>query len=153
MYSRLRKALQNKDKGFTLIELLVVIIIIGILAAIAIPIFLSQREKAVDASAKSDVRTLATEMETSYTDNQAYPTTLGAAVPTANGGNSYAVGSDVAVLSPGNTATLTMNTNASAYCLVVSPAPGKGTHPWVWVSSQGGLQSGTIVACPAATAF
>jgi prepilin-type N-terminal cleavage/methylation domain-containing protein len=148
MYSRLRKALQNKDKGFTLIELLVVIIIIGILAAIAIPIFLSQRQKAVDASAKSDVRTIATEMETYYTDNQTYPTTLGAATATANGGNSYSVGADTVVLSPGNTASLTLNTAANAYCVLVTPAVGKGTHAWAWVSDQGGLQAGTVTTCP-----
>ncbi len=57
------------EKGFTLIELLVVILIIGILAAIAIPAFLNQRGKAYDASAKSQVRTAQTAMETYATDH------------------------------------------------------------------------------------
>lgn len=74
MIARIQKSMQEKDKGFTLIELLVVIIIIGILSAIAIPVFLNQRKKAVDAGIKSDLRTIANELESAYVDSQEYPT-------------------------------------------------------------------------------
>jgi len=71
MLNKLRARMQD-EKGFTLIELLVVILIIGILAAIALPAFLNQREKAQDTGAKTGVRTAQTAMETYYTDHQSY---------------------------------------------------------------------------------
>jgi type IV pilus assembly protein PilA len=71
MLNKLRSRAQD-EKGFTLIELLVVILIIGILAAIALPAFLNQRGKAQDTEAKSQVRTMQTAMETLYTDEQSY---------------------------------------------------------------------------------
>jgi type IV pilus assembly protein PilA len=70
MLERLRR--RRNEKGFTLIELLVVVIIIGLLAAIAIPAFLGQRNKANDAAAKSLVRNGATTMEAYFTDGNTY---------------------------------------------------------------------------------
>ena len=72
MLARLRKAQEENEEGFTLIELLVVIIIIGILAAIAIPVFLNQRQKGYDAGIKSDLDNAATAEETYLTDFNTY---------------------------------------------------------------------------------
>jgi type IV pilus assembly protein PilA len=148
MLARIRKAQEEREGGFTLIELLVVIIIIGILAAIAIPVFLNQRKKAVDASMKSDLRTMANEEETYYTDFQAYKAiaaTTGTAV----------VGADTVTLSPGNSVTVVLNTNLTAYCISATNAKGTNTPPaaTVYVSSQGGLQAVGTTACPAAGSF
>lgn len=64
----------REEEGFSLIELLVVIAIIGILAAIAIAVFSSQRNSARDASVKSDINSAAKVVETYYVNTQGYPT-------------------------------------------------------------------------------
>ena len=76
MLARIRKAQEENEGGFTLIELLVVMIIIGILAAIAIPVFLNQRKKAQDSAAKADVSTIGKEIATYYVDGTVAPTSV-----------------------------------------------------------------------------
>ena len=68
MLARIRKAMDENEQGFTLIELLVVMIIIGILAAIAIPVFLKQREKGYKADMKSALKNMATATESAATE-------------------------------------------------------------------------------------
>jgi type IV pilus assembly protein PilA len=82
MLRKLSARINSEESGFTLIELLVVILIIGILAAIALPNFLGQRSKAQDSGAKSDARNAVSQLESCYTDNNTYAATGTAAVTT-----------------------------------------------------------------------
>jgi prepilin-type N-terminal cleavage/methylation domain-containing protein len=90
---------RNARKGFTLIELLIVVVIIGILAAIAIPRFANTKEKAYLASMKSDLRNLATAQEAYFSDNQVYFSGTASNIGTAPAsiGNSYVPSSGVTI--------------------------------------------------------
>ena len=136
MLARIRKAMEEREGGFTLIELLVVIIIIGILAAIAIPVFLNQRKKGYEASMKSDLRTVANEMETYFTDFQTYA----GAVSGSLVGAQQSVGSDKVSLSSGNTITV-KSADQDGFCLDASSSKATSAH-WKYDSQSGGIASG-----------
>jgi prepilin-type N-terminal cleavage/methylation domain-containing protein len=151
MLARIRKAQEENEGGFTLIELLVVMIIIGILAAIAIPVFLSQKDKAKQSSVKADVHTLATDVETTLTDGTPTKFTISQAGTTATIGFNTALPAATANyqaitdrMSPNNTASGWMDANGT-YCVAVTNS---ATTPNAVYNIQGGqLSSG---ACPAA---
>jgi len=136
MLARIRKAMEEREGGFTLIELLVVIIIIGILAAIAIPVLLNQRKKGYEASMKSDLRTVANEMETYFTDNQTYVGALAAAGITGAG---QTVGADTVSLSAGNTIK-PQSATVDGFCLDATST--KTSALWHYDSANGGVLKG-----------
>ena len=144
MLSRLRRSMADQDQGFTLIELLVVIIIIGILAAIAIPVFLNQRKKAVDASMKSDLKNAATLVETWTIDNP------GATIERPNIWMSNDVPGIKALtgvkLSPGSYIALNPSLTAGGYCLYMfnyssGISTGDASALLIYSSVEGGLQA------------
>ncbi len=150
LFTRIRKAIDERDEGFTLIELLVVIIIIGILAAIAIPVFLNQRKKGYDAQAKSDLRNIATAEETYFTDNQQYAGTVvngadASAADTIYYRKSSNAGTPTVVFVNAAGTAATPSVKTDGFC--VSTTADSGVT-WVYNSSKGGLQA-KGQTCPA----
>ncbi|TQL04217.1 type IV pilin protein [Cellulomonas sp. SLBN-39] len=136
MIARIRKAMDEKEQGFTLVELLVVVIIIGILAAIAIPVFLNQRQGAVDAGIKSDLRTIATTVETAFINDQEYP----ASASSAAGDGEITINGEAVALSHDDTVIVYTNNNDGTYQITGrNTAAGTDTE-FVYLSDEGGLQ-------------
>jgi type IV pilus assembly protein PilA len=139
MLARIRKAKEEREGGFTLIELLVVIIIIGILAAIAIPVFLNQRKKGYDSQAKADLRNLATAEETYLTENPtSYRASTAPATDLATQGFNKSANVNIAVAIDG----------ANGFCSAATSSSGST----FWYDSQaGGLQAAASATKPTTT--
>jgi prepilin-type N-terminal cleavage/methylation domain-containing protein len=127
---------RTDERGFSLVELLVVILIIGVLAAIAIPLLMNQRNKAFDASLKSDLRSVATAMETGRA--------AGGELPTTAAGLAGEVRT-----SPGNVIGVVVT--GLDYCL--SAQRSGSARTWLFDTSDGGLADAEGGTCTGTVDF
>jgi prepilin-type N-terminal cleavage/methylation domain-containing protein len=124
--------------GFTLVELLVTMLIIGILAAIALPVFLSQRQKAHDSAVKADMSTLGDEVSTYYVDNVASPTLAKA------GGRYLLAGNDIGPASANVVLGAVDLVDGTHWC--VDATNPQGRVETFKYSAKGGLAPGSCAA-------
>jgi type IV pilus assembly protein PilA len=144
-----RMRAKKQDEGFTLIELLVVVVIIGVLVAIAVPVYLNYRQGAADKSAQSDVRGAISTIEQYYTDNgNAYAT-----APTTTQTASFNLGG-----ATGTTALVTLSDKtqmryvgtATSYRVCATNTGGSG-KVYVYDSTKGGSVTAPTPAVTLAT--
>jgi type IV pilus assembly protein PilA len=141
MLARIRKTQEEREGGFTLIELLVVIIIIGILAAIAIPTFLNQRQKGYRADVKSALKNAATAAESYAVENQGSYTGLDLSELQGEGFKSSEHHT-----APLGTTTVTVDAAGNQFCIAIVDDRLGGTESWGYASDTGTPAEGTCAA-------
>ena len=137
MFQRFNAMKERREEGFTLIELLVVILIIAILAAIAIPVFLNQRNKGYVSQAESALRNAATNMESYATGNNGV-------YPTADAAGLAALVSEGYRATTGVTLAIA-SSSSTGYCLTADHANLSATPDYKYNSTVGRPQPGN---CP-----
>jgi type IV pilus assembly protein PilA len=149
MLRMLRERINNEEKGFTLIELLVVILIIGILAAIALPAFLGQREKGQDSSAKSDARNIVSHVESCYAQTQDYTKCGDTATDVVDSGLALGTGAGQVHVNPTGaasysvTATSKANSGGANHTFTITKTNGKFVKPYTCApQNNGGCSNG-----------
>jgi type IV pilus assembly protein PilA len=135
---------QNGDEGFTLIELLVVVVIIGVLVAIAVPVYLNYREGAADKSAQSDVRGAISAVEQYYTNNtNTYPAS--ALSQTATFTLAAQAGGSPGTITLSDNTTLSL-VSATTYKICAMNGGGTTNRYYLYDSATGGSVSGITSA-------
>ena len=136
LLTRLRA--KRGDGGFTLVELLVVVVIIGILIAIAIPVYLNYTKSAKDKSAQSDLRNAISALEQCNGDNGNYPATVAAVAGGATAQTTASCGTSTMTFSQGTNFNYIAGASNTSYIANTSNTGGKTGVFWCYNSTKGG---------------